>query len=138
MHATCTSIVSFSFVDLPTTATQESGFPEVRVAEPVVDDGETFLSAIRAAHGAFEQVHLAGQPVVNTFEVAAVADGPIHRKSTDAQHVLQFVEERQRLAGGAVALVHESENRHTALAADLEQFARLRFDSFAGIDHHHD
>ena len=36
-----------------------------------------------------------------------------------------------------VALVHERENRHAALAADLEQFSRLRLDAFCGINHHH-
>src|ERR1041384_3558155 len=50
----------------------------------------------------------------------ARADGPVHRKRADAEHALQFIEQLQRLAHRPVALVHEGEDWHPALAADLE------------------
>ncbi len=71
------------------------------------------------------------------LKIKAVADGPVHRERADAQHALQFVQQRQRVLHRPVALVHEGEDRHAALAADLEQLARLRLDALGGINHHH-
>ena len=84
-----------------------------------------------AADRALEQMHLARLAVEHAAKIKTVANGPVHRKRADAEHALQFIQQRERILHRAVALVHEGEDRHAALAADLEQLARLRLDAFA-------
>ncbi len=81
------------------------------------DDGR----AMFAAHDALERVHRLGLPVIDALKFRAVADRPINRKRTNTKHALQFVEQLQWIFHGAIALVHEGEDRHAALAANLEQ-----------------
>ena len=45
--------------------------------------------------------------------------------------LLKLVEQLEGVARGAVALVHEREDRHAAAAADLEELARLGLDALA-------
>ena len=81
-------------------------------------------------------MHLLRQSVVDTAEARAVAERPVDRERRDAERALQLVDEFERLARGAVALVHEREDGDAAAAADVEQLARLRLDALAGVDHH--
>ena len=118
------------------------GFVERRVVElsahrRIVHAADGNRRAIFAADRALEQMHLARLAVEHAAKIKAVADGPVHRKRADAEHALQFVEQGERVFHRAVALVHEREDRHAALAADLEELARLRLDALGGINHHH-
>ena len=118
------------------------GFMKSLLVEPaanfrVVNAADGNRRAIFAADGAVEQMKLFHLPVINALKINAVADRPVHRKRADAEHALQFVEQLQRIFHRPVALVHERENRHATLPADLEQLSRLRFDAFRGINHHH-
>ena len=91
---------------------------------------------ILPARRAFEKMDLPRLAVIDALKLEAIADRPIDRKGADAEHALQFVQQRQRLARGAVAFVHEGENRHAALPAHFEQFERLRLDPLARVNHH--
>jgi len=71
-------------------------------------------------------------------EAGAGAEGPINGKGADASTLFEFVHQSQRIARGAVHLVHESEDRDAAAAADLEELASLGFDALAGVDDHDD
>ena len=53
------------------------------------------------------------------------------------QDAFQFVEQGERALHGPVALVHEGEDRHAALAADLEELEGLRLDALGRVNHHH-
>ncbi len=118
------------------------GFLEGRVVQlaahrRVVHAADGNRCAKLAAHRALEKMHLARLAVEHAAKIEPVADGPVHRKRADAQHPLQFVHEFERIFHGPVALVHEREDRHAALAADLEELARLRLDALRGVNHHH-
>ncbi len=119
-----------------------NGFIERRVVElpanrRIVHPAHGNRRAIFAADRALEEMHLARLPVEHAAKIKTIADGPVHRERADAEHALQFVEQRERVLHGAVALVHEREDRHAALAADLEELARLRLDALGRINHHH-
>ena len=103
----------------------------------IVQSPDLHRRAILAADGAFEQMHQLRLPVIDALKFEAVADGPVHRKRADAEHALQFIDQRQRVLHRAVTFVHEREDRHAALAADLEELARLRLDALGRINHHH-
>ena len=91
---------------------------------------------VSAAHDALEEVRLVGEPVVNALKVAARAQRPVHGKGVNLEHPLEFVHQRQGVQRGPVALVHEREDGHLALAADFEELARLAFDALGGVNHH--
>ena len=93
--------------------------------------------ALRTVLRALERVHLARFAVVHAAERLAVAQRPVHRVRADPEHVLQLVEQFERVARRAVHLVDEREQRDAARAADREQLARLRLDAFGGVDQHH-
>jgi hypothetical protein len=63
---------------------------------------------------------------------------PCDRERAELEHVFEFVYQRQRIARGPVALVHEGEDRHAALVADLEQFPGLALDALGCVDDHDD
>ena len=115
----------------------EFGFAQIAAHFRVVQSADDHRRAMFAAHDALEGVHRFRLPVVDALKFRAVADRPVHGKRADAQHALQFINQLQRIFHRPIALVHEGEDRHAALAADLKQLARLRFDAFRGINHHH-
>ena len=94
--------------------------------------------AILAAHDAFKRVHRLRLPVVDALKIRPVPNRPVHRKRADAEHALEFVDQLQWIFHRAITLVHEREDRHAALAADLEQLPGLWLDAFGGINHHDD
>ena len=113
-------------------------FAQIAAHGRVMQSADGNRRAILAAHDAVEGMHHLRLPVIHALKFRAVADGPVHRKRADAQHALQFIEQFQRIFHRPVALVHEREDRHAALTADLEKFSRLRLDAFRGINHHDD
>ena len=74
--------------------------------------------------------------LVDATKVAAGPDRPRHRRALDAEYVLDFVEQRDRLADLAVELVDEREDRRIAQPAHFHQLDRARFDAFRRVDHH--
>ncbi len=70
-------------------------------------------------------------------EIAAAAHRPVHRGGVEGERLLDLVEQVERVAGLAVHLVDEGDDRDVAQAADLEQLSRARLDALRGVDHHH-
>src|SRR5690242_16176440 len=83
----------------------------------------------RAVCGALEAVHRLAVSVVDAAELFAAAEWPVHRKGADAEHALQLVEEFERIAARAIHLIHESEERDAALAANRKELFSLRLDA---------
>ncbi len=67
-----------------------------------------------------------------------VAERPDDGRRLDPEHRLELVEQRDRVAGRPVALVHEGEDRDPAAPAHLEELAGLRLHALGGVDHHQD
>ena len=95
------------------------------------------LDARRPVASAREDQQLAADAVVDAAELAAGAERPVHGDRVDAEHLLDLVQQIERLAPQAIQLVDEGEDRDAAQAADLEQLARLRLHALAGVDQHH-
>jgi hypothetical protein len=66
----------------------------------------------------------------------ALAHGPGHGAAGHAELALHLVEDVERVAHLAVHLVDEGDDGRVALAADLDQAARLRLHAVGGVDHH--
>src|SRR5438132_5375354 len=81
-------------------------------------------------------MNLFAEPIVNALEVGAGADWPVDGEGSDSEDAFDFIEQRQRLEGWPVALVHEREDWNPPLPADFEELLGLALDSFAGVDHH--
>jgi hypothetical protein len=74
--------------------------------------------------------------IIGAAEIAALADGPDHWRGVEGERLLDLVEKVERLAGFAVELVDEGDDRDVAHATDLEQLLGARFDTACGVDHH--
>ena len=74
--------------------------------------------------------------VVAAEEVAALADRPGGRADVELQLVLDLVDDLEGVAGLAVHLVAEGEDRQVAQAADLEELAGLALDALGAVDDH--
>ena len=89
------------------------------------------------AVGAVHQLELVVQHVVAAEEVAALADRPGGRADVELQLVLDLVDDLEGVAGLAVHLVAEGQDRQVAQPADLEELAGLALDALGAVDHHH-
>ena len=85
----------------------------------------------------FIQLHHLCVAVVNALEVAVRADGPVDRAGANAEHLLHFLHQGERVFARAVHLVDKGENWDVAQAADLEQLDGLRLDALGRVDEHH-
>ena len=74
--------------------------------------------------------------VVHATELRTIAKRPVHWERRNTERLLQVIQQLQRFARGAVALIHEGEDRYTATAAHFKQLASLRLDTFTCINHH--
>ena len=79
----------------------------------------------------------AAPDVIGAGERASAADRPGERRGVERERLLDLVEEIERIAGFAVHLVDEGDDRDVAQPADLEQFSRARLDALGRVDHHH-
>jgi hypothetical protein len=111
-------------------------FIDVRFDEIVTEGSDALWGAVGAACGAFKEVDGGIPAVKEAAEEGAKTERPVDGAGGDAEHGFEFVHEFERRPGGAVELVHERENGHATFAADLEQFAGLRFDTITCIDDH--
>ena len=83
----------FQFLDRPA-----KGFVVKLAANGrIVQSADLHRRAILAADGALEEMHLFRLPVIDALELEAVADGPVHRERADAEHALQFIQQRERI-----------------------------------------
>ena len=96
-----------------------------------VDGGLEF-----SAGGALEEVDFAGAAVEDAAEGRAVAEGPDDGGGLEAEDGFEFVEELKGVARGAVALVHEGEDRDAAAASDFKECTSLGFHAFSGVNNH--
>ena len=96
-----------------------------------VDGGLKF-----SAGDALEEVDFTGAPIEHATERRAVAEGPDDGGGLETEDGFEFVEEFKGVARGAVALIHERENRDAATTADFEEFAGLRLDALGRVDDH--
>ncbi len=103
----------------------------------VIDPRDRNRSAVGAARGSLEKVDRLLLTIEHAAKFGPVAEWPIHRDRVDAEDGFELIQKLESRAGRAVELVHESENRHSAFAANLEEFSRLRLDALAGVHHHH-
>ena len=83
-----------------------------------------------------ELAHARRLEIVGSGEILALADGPDHGRHGQRQALLDLVEQVQRIAGLAVHLVDEGDDRNVAQPADLEELAGARLDALGGVDDH--
>jgi len=83
-----------------------------------------------------EHRHRLRAQVHDAAEALALAHGPGHGHAGHAELALHLVQDVQRLAHFTVHLVDEGDDGRVALAADLDQPARLRFHAVGRVDHH--
>ena len=76
------------------------------------------------------------QQVVDAAEIAPHADGPGDRCAADTEHLLDLVQQRQRLAALAIELVDEGHDRRVAQPADLHQLDGPLLDALGAVDDH--
>ena len=93
------------------------------------------LDAVGAAI-ALKGQHAPGIAVIDALEVLAAADGPVHRVGLDAEDFFNVLHQLKRVAGLAVHLVDEGEDRDVAQRADLEQLDGLGLNALGGVNDH--
>ena len=76
-------------------------------------------------------------PIVYALEITPAADGPVHWIGSDAELLLQFLQQVIGASRFAVKFVDKSKNRDMPHGADPEQLSGLRFDAFGRINDHH-
>ena len=94
--------------------------------------------AALALHVPLIEQHLTFVDVVDAAKLLTAADGPVERRSGNAEHAFDFIEQLERIAAVGVALVDERQNRQPMTLTDFEQFPRLFFDALRGVEHHDD
>ena len=87
--------------------------------------------------GALVQVHARARRSYTPLNCGPSPSGQLIGTGCMPSTVFDFVQQLQRVAGRAVHLVDEGEDRDAALAADFKQPAGLRLDPFGGVQHHH-
>ena len=92
---------------------------------------------VAAARHLLVEPRLLGHQVEDAAEAIAAADRPVQRGGVDAEHVLDLLQQLERVAAGQVQLVDEGDERQVAQAGHLEQLAGLGLDALGGVDHHH-
>src|SRR4051812_14759611 len=103
-----------------------------------VDANGSFRRAVIGV--ALEEVNLSGSPIVDADEsagdVVGVKDRPRDRMTHDAEVSLDVTDEFEGIFAGAIALVHEREDRRAAAFADGEQLASPFLDALAIVEQH--
>jgi hypothetical protein len=74
--------------------------------------------------------------MVNTLQFPAHANRPGHRRAADLQHVLNFIQQFNRLTAIPIQLVDEGENRGIAQPADFHQLDGALLDAPGAVNHH--
>ena len=74
--------------------------------------------------------------IIGADKGPAQADGPHHGGNRQRQALFNLVQKIERLAGFAVHLVDEGDDRDIAQAADFEKLAGTRFNALGPVDHH--
>ena len=103
----------------------------------VIDSCDGNRGTVGAAGGSLKKVDRLLLAVENAAKLGPIAQWPIHRDRVDAEDGFEFIQKLESGSRWSVELVHESEDRNPALAANFEEFSRLRLDALAGVHHHH-
>src|SRR5262245_55095268 len=74
--------------------------------------------------------HRVGLEVVDTSELWSVAEWPVHRRSGNAEHTLNLVEQLEWIAGRLIELVDERQDGQAVRATNFEELECLRLDAF--------
>src|ERR1700679_2050158 len=98
---------------------------DARVVRPVDGERRRVLAERRQA---------TAPDIIGASERASPADRPIERRRLERKRLLDLVDKIERIAGLAVHLVDESDDRDVAQTTDLEQFACARLDALGGVD----
>ena len=102
------------------------------VVKAAFDGLDLVLPTVEFAEGE----DLAFFAVVNTLEVDAAADGPVHRICADAELLLQLLHKIVGAACLAVKLIYKGEDGDIAHCAYLKKLSRLRLDALCRVDDH--
>jgi hypothetical protein len=87
--------------------------------------------------GALESQHATVLEVADALERRPLANRPVPRHRPDAEHLLQLVEQRERLAAGTIELVDEGHDRDASSSTHLEELPGPRLDALRRVEHHH-
>ncbi len=98
--------------------------------------GHVHGSTVGTAGDTFEKVHLTRSAIIHTTEGRTITQRPGDGTGLESEHALEFIQQHKRIQRRPIALVHESENRNATPFAHLEEFTRLRLDTFGSVDHH--
>ena len=101
----------------------------------VADFGFDNITAMRTV--GFKQFDLFQLAVVHAPIIAVDSHRPVHRTGADAEYLLQFIHQLERIPAEAVDFVDKGEDRDMALPANLEQFPGLLLHALGRVDQHH-
>jgi hypothetical protein len=102
----------------------------------VIDAGNLDAFSHLVAVGAVHDLKPVVQKIVSPYKFAPDADRPGGRGYVNRKVLLDLVDDLEHVAGFAVHLVAEGQDRQIAQAADLEQLAGLAFYALGAVDHH--
>ena len=74
--------------------------------------------------------------VIHPAEFPAHADGPINRRTGDAQHLLNLINQFNRVADIPIEFIHKGDNGGVAETADIHQLDGSIFHTLCAINHH--
>ena len=102
------------------------------VVKAAFDSLDLVLTAVELVKGE----DLALFAVINTLEVDAAADGPVHRIGADAELLLQLLHKIVGASRLTVELIYKGEDGDIAHCAYLEKLSGLRLDALCRVDDH--
>ena len=101
--------------------------------------GQTGNPRIGRAHRvmpALEAVNRIGVEVVDPAKFIPHADGPVNGRGGEFQNLFDLIEQFDRIAYGAIHLVHKADDRRVAQAADIHQLDGAILDALGAVDNH--
>ena len=90
---------------------------------------------LRIVTGCIEERSIVVQ-IVDAGKTFSHSNRPGHGSAMDIEHLLNLVNQFERMATFTVELVDEGDDRRVSLAADFEQLDGLRFDTLGTVNDH--
>ena len=84
----------------------------------------------------FKQFNLIFNTVIHADIIAVDADRPVNRVCADAEHLLDFIHQIERVTPVTVQLVDKGKHRQSSAVANPEQLFRLRLHAFSAVNQH--
>src|ERR1700733_4390701 len=100
------------------------------------DSLDRTVLAYPALFSGFVGIDAVLEQVINAAQLATHADGPGDRRSADAEHFLDLIQQLDRRPAVPIELVDESHDRGVAQPADLHQLDRALLDALRAVDDH--